>query len=279
MSIISRAIEKKEQPGKAADAKSPPATPSKTILQHRREPVPAKPRIEEYPRISGPELLRPASPLGRQFLWVGLIFAAAAVGAGYFIVGRPQLPQKPPRAEKTVADAAPSVVQAPPKSEKSEASAPEKKRETLVPSATPALPAIPTAETTTEPTAAPTPLVVRVEVAVKSPVPAANDGSDGTHQESSTGKRQPHSSEGAGQDGGETKELKPLPKKSGAPPTLNEVRAAYKLDGIFFSEKDPMAVINDEIMKVGQKLEEMTVVKINPSSVVVKVAGQEYELR
>jgi hypothetical protein len=125
------------------------------------------------------------------------------------------------------------------------------------------------AEPSAEPAPMPvaTPIVVRVEIAPVQPENSSSRGrsavvlSNDDIQIGSKAERAPNDAE------------EPAPPKP-----ARAVLADYKLDGIFYSN-DPACVINDKILEPGQRVNGLTVKKIEKTYVVVEINGQEFDLR
>lgn len=253
MSIISKALEKeiKEQnhARKIAGVQELPGSEAPptaaAVIQHRTEkPRPSAPIRRAVARPSGAAPSLVPTNFGRQFFAMGGLLALVAVGVGFFMADSLT---SPPADNPN-----PSVAKV----------------------------AVPAAEV-----AAPvqTPMVVRVEVSVKS------DGSASEPQmmpvdRNTLFESRPEPIEEPDYSIEEEMEVPeppppPPPPPKRAKPTLEEIRQRFKVDGIFYGDGDPMTIINNEIVREGVEGDGFTVVKIKPDSVILRVDGVEYELR
>ena len=69
------------------------------------------------------------------------------------------------------------------------------------------------------------------------------------------------------------------PVLSGAEKVDIEMLTGIKLEGIIWDEKNPMAIINDKIVGVGEEIAGAKIVGITENEVVFNVNGQEIKLR
>ncbi len=268
MSIISKALEKSggSLPGQpeteSSDAKAekdapPQPSASNVVLGMRTSPRPVSPAPQRAtPVASSVASPSAALPLAK-FLLLGAMLAIVGVGVGFFMNQSPRSASSPaPSPDSTASKVSEAAPIAP------------------VATAAPSMIEPPAGNSTQGKPADPvqTPVVVKVELSVK--------GEDKPRYEPREILDEPPPPRSRPKFRSVVdEEPEEPPAKPSKNLTLDEAREMYKLDGIFYSDKDPMAVINDEIMKEGQSRDEMTLIKIKTSSVTIRVGGKEYELR
>ncbi len=63
------------------------------------------------------------------------------------------------------------------------------------------------------------------------------------------------------------------------PPPSGDAISDYRLEGIFWSPADPGAIINDEIVSPGSRVDQLRVLEIQKDHVLVQLHGRTYDLR
>ncbi len=63
------------------------------------------------------------------------------------------------------------------------------------------------------------------------------------------------------------------------PPPSGDAISDYRLEGIFWSPSDPGAIINDEIVSPGSRVDQLRVLEIQKDHVLVQLHGRTYDLR
>ncbi len=293
MSIISKALEKDQGSQPAGTPALPPAPTPAQLLQKAQPPRnPAE--FAPLPPIA--KTLPPQTRSNRKIFAGGIVIGVVAVGAGFFMNDRLRGEKREsnqdyskilPLPEKSGANA--------PGTPKSQEASSSPKTE---PDAMAAVAPIPSPE---PPVPAQTPVVVKVELSVKAettpspvslrpkPEKSASPKSSKSKSAAAPAKPTPEKAKPTPAEekptpvetkaeAAESSEPSPPPKPAHKS-SSSEIRESYKLEGIFWSEKDPMAIINGEIVQEGKRLEGVLVKKINKSSVTLEADGEEFELK
>lgn len=255
MDVLGRPISAGSEDGESA-AEPAPGGPqaypvSAVIRSASRRRASARTAGAVMPRSAPAVMPSAPAPAKANYAWAwGLAgLALAAIGVGFIANSRGTQPS----------EAAASTVSVPANQDRISAPA-APVNEARVAAVAPAAVA-----PTPEPTPVATPIVVRVEIGA---IESAKSAAEQTHTPTEPAGNKLLADESQ-------IEIAPTP----APiKTARELLAEYKLDGIFYSAKDPACVINDKILEPGERVDGLTVKRIEKTYVVVEIKGAEYDL-
>lgn len=308
MSILSEAIRKDrgdgDDPGAAGRA-ARPSPVSSVLAATLREEAEGPAGVDPFAPLApapGFELRRPPSNLGdpRRPGPLGtaafvLAVAAMALGAGLYIGGRSGRAGDP-AGSTSLPSAAVSVAENIENPATEAAAVPESTPGSEVASGEPALEEPPAPSATSYVLGAPaapqaTPVVVRLEVAVlpderratvrSAPDPAWSDAVEIEYEDEYAPieiEEPPPPPRDMPKPRSAPKEARPSAPALSAD-SVEAVRERYRLEGVFWSDNDPMALINGEILRAGSSFDGMRVVEIGKTEVSIEIGGKRYLLQ